>query len=195
MALSVVYFQFTHCLGRPHYVWEEYLYSVLEEVEVRMTVCVTVCIVHGCANHDIEGKRFKFPHPLLWRNEASLLYQWRTNYLPLALFAYTVCCRRTEQCFSVLRTHKSDVVDESSGRRYVTDQWHNVPLLRARGLRGSEKPYLTTVKIVLMKCTFSQELFIVGAEIFYRLIRAITGGFQGFLMLPGVSEHQQSLNF
>ena len=45
MALSVVYFQFTHRLGRPHYVRDEYLYSVLEEVEVRMTVCVTVCIV------------------------------------------------------------------------------------------------------------------------------------------------------
>ena len=42
MALSVVYFQFTHLLGRPHYVWDEYLYSVLEKVEVRMTVCVTV---------------------------------------------------------------------------------------------------------------------------------------------------------
>ena len=45
MALSVVYFQFTHRLGRPHYVWDEYLYSVLEEVEVRMTVCVTACVV------------------------------------------------------------------------------------------------------------------------------------------------------
>ena len=45
MALSVVYFQFTHRLGRPHYVWDEYLYSVLEEVEVRVTVSVTVCIV------------------------------------------------------------------------------------------------------------------------------------------------------
>ena len=42
MALSVVYFQFTHRLGRPHYVWDEYLYSVLEEVEVRMTVCVVL---------------------------------------------------------------------------------------------------------------------------------------------------------
>ena len=45
MALSVVYFQFTHCLDRLHYVWDENLYSVLEEVEVRMTVCVTVCVV------------------------------------------------------------------------------------------------------------------------------------------------------
>ena len=91
---------------------------------------------HGCANHDTEGECFKFPHPLLWRNEASLLDQWRTMYFPLALFVYTVSCRRTEQCFSVLRTHKSDVVDGSSGRRYVTDQWHNVSLLRARDLEG-----------------------------------------------------------
>ena len=36
MALSVVYFQFTHCLGRP----DEYLYSVMEEVEIRVPECV-----------------------------------------------------------------------------------------------------------------------------------------------------------
>ena len=42
MALSLVYFRITHRLGRPHYEWDEYLYSVLEKVEVRMTVCVTV---------------------------------------------------------------------------------------------------------------------------------------------------------
>ena len=95
-------------------------------------------LTHGCANHDTEGKRFKFPHPLLWRNEASLLDQRPTMYFPLALYACTVCCLRTEQCFSVLRTHKSDAVDGSSGRRYVTDQWHNVPLLRARGLGASK---------------------------------------------------------
>ena len=45
MALSVVYFQIMHCLGRPHYVWDEYLYSALEKVEVRVTVNVTVCVV------------------------------------------------------------------------------------------------------------------------------------------------------
>ena len=47
MALSVVYIRITHRLGRPHYVLEEYPYSVglLEKVEVRMTVCVTVCVV------------------------------------------------------------------------------------------------------------------------------------------------------
>ena len=41
MALSVVYFQFTHHLGRPHYVWDEYLYSVLEEVRLG---CLYVCL-------------------------------------------------------------------------------------------------------------------------------------------------------
>ena len=45
MALSVVYFQFTHLLGRPHYVWDEYLYSVWEKVEVKVTVSVTVCVM------------------------------------------------------------------------------------------------------------------------------------------------------
>ena len=45
MALSVVYFRITHRLGRPHYVWDEYLYSVREKVEVRVSVSVTVCVV------------------------------------------------------------------------------------------------------------------------------------------------------
>ena len=58
MAFSVVYFQFTHRMGRPHNVWDEYLYSVLEEVEVRVTVCVTVCVVHGRARvaHCVTGR-------------------------------------------------------------------------------------------------------------------------------------------
>ena len=45
MALSVVYFRITHRLGRPHYVWDEYLYSVREKVEVRVTVSVITVIV------------------------------------------------------------------------------------------------------------------------------------------------------
>ena len=45
MALSVVYFQIMHRLGRPHYVWDEYLYSVLEKVEVRVTKCNCLCSV------------------------------------------------------------------------------------------------------------------------------------------------------
>ena len=31
--MGVVYFRFVHRLGRPHYMWDEYLYGVLEEVE------------------------------------------------------------------------------------------------------------------------------------------------------------------
>ena len=50
------------------------------------------------------------------------------------LYVYTVCCRRGDQCFSVLRTRNTDVVGDSSGRSYVTEQGHNVPLLRTRDL-------------------------------------------------------------
>ena len=45
MALSVVYFRITHRLDRPYYVWDEYMYSVLKKVEVKVTVSVTVCVV------------------------------------------------------------------------------------------------------------------------------------------------------
>ena len=56
MALSVVYFQFTHRLGRPHYVWDEYLYSVLEKVEVRMTVSVMFVYCNCAVWDDDETK-------------------------------------------------------------------------------------------------------------------------------------------
>ena len=46
------------------------------------------------------------------------------------LYLHTVCCRRGGQCFSVLRTRLTDVVADSSGRSYVTELGHNVPLLR-----------------------------------------------------------------
>ena len=55
------------------------------------------------------------------------------------VFVYTVFCRRTGQCFSVLRTRNSDVVDSSSGRSYVTEQGHNVPLLRTRALEPGKR--------------------------------------------------------
>ena len=45
MTLSVVYFRITHRLGRPHYVWDEYLHSVREKVEVGVIGSVTVCVV------------------------------------------------------------------------------------------------------------------------------------------------------
>ena len=45
MTLSVVYFRITHRLGRPHYVWDEYLYSVREKVEVGVINCLCSVIV------------------------------------------------------------------------------------------------------------------------------------------------------
>ena len=45
MALSVVYFRITHRLGRPHYVWAEYLYSAWEKVEVKVIKCNCLCSV------------------------------------------------------------------------------------------------------------------------------------------------------
>ena len=56
MALSVVHFRITHRLGRPHYVWDEYLYIVREKVEVRMTVSVTVCVVLLCGMMMMKGR-------------------------------------------------------------------------------------------------------------------------------------------
>ena len=43
MALSMVYFGITHRFGRPHYVWDEYLYSVREKVEV-VSGCKCNCL-------------------------------------------------------------------------------------------------------------------------------------------------------
>ena len=40
MALSIVYFQIKHHWGRPHFVWDEYLYSELQKVEVGVSNCV-----------------------------------------------------------------------------------------------------------------------------------------------------------
>ena len=58
------------------------------------------------------------------------------------VFVYTVFCRRTGHCFSVLRTRHTDAVDSSSGRSYVTEQGHNVPLLRTRDLKRSQINWL-----------------------------------------------------
>ena len=58
MALGVVYFRITHRLGRPHYVRDENLYSVLQEVEVRVTACITVCVVY-CNCVMMKGKEVK----------------------------------------------------------------------------------------------------------------------------------------
>ena len=94
-------------------------------------------LYHGCANHDTEGKLIKSPIHCCDITKPPYLFSGElcTSTLDYKLlFVYNVCCRRTGQCFSVLRTRHTDVVDRSSGRSYITEQWHNVPLLRTRDL-------------------------------------------------------------
>ena len=70
-------------------------------------------LVHGCANHDTEGKRFKSPIHCFDVTKPPYLFSGELCTSPLhckLLFVYTVCCRRTGQCFSVLRKRKSDVI-------------------------------------------------------------------------------------
>ena len=80
-------------------------------------------LIHGCANHDTEEKRFKTPIHCCDVTKPPYLFSGELCTSPLyckLLFVCTVCCRRTGQCFSVLRTRKSDAVEGSSGRSYVT---------------------------------------------------------------------------
>ena len=75
MALSVVYFRITHRLGRPHYVWDEYLYSLREKVEVGVIVSVTVegetrCRLIACSSR----KAPKGPPGLTSPSDCCLLF-------------------------------------------------------------------------------------------------------------------------
>ena len=57
MALSVVYFRITHRLGRPRYVWDEYLYSVREKVEVGSDCkCNCLCSVIVLSGMMMKGR-------------------------------------------------------------------------------------------------------------------------------------------
>ena len=56
MVLSVLYFLITHRLGRPHYVWDEYLYSVREKVKVRVTKCNCLCSVIVLCGMMMKGR-------------------------------------------------------------------------------------------------------------------------------------------
>ena len=70
-------------------------------------------IDHGCANHDFEEKRFKSRIHCCDVTKPPYVISGELCTSPLhcnLLFVYTVCCRRTRQCFSVLRIRKSDVI-------------------------------------------------------------------------------------
>ena len=57
MALSVIYFRITHRLGRLHYMWDEYLYSVREKVEVGVIVkCNCLCSVIVLCGMMMKGR-------------------------------------------------------------------------------------------------------------------------------------------
>ena len=82
-------------------------------------------LYHGCTNHDTEGKRFKSPIHCCDVMKPLYLFSGELWTPPLhckLVFVYTVFCRRTGQCFSVLRKRHTDVVDSSSGRSYVTEK-------------------------------------------------------------------------
>ena len=99
-----------------------------------------ITLSHGCANHATAGETLQSPiqccditnPPYLFSGElctSSLHYK--------RLFVYIVCCRRAvsaslclEHVNQMSHWHSGD----SSGRGHVTEQWHNVPLLRTRAL-------------------------------------------------------------
>ena len=83
----------------------------LQHLEVTTGLCVR--LGHGCANQDTEGKRFKFPIHCWDVTKPPYLFSGELCTSPLhseLLCVSIVCCRRIGQCFSVLRTRKSDVI-------------------------------------------------------------------------------------
>ena len=57
MALCVVYCRIMHRLGRPHYVWDKYLYSVQDKVEVRVTKYNCLCsVIVLCGMMMLKGR-------------------------------------------------------------------------------------------------------------------------------------------
>ena len=75
------------------------------------------------------------------------------------------------QCFSVLRSRDTDVMGDSSGRSYVTEQGHNVPLLRTSALGGERKPSSHDVACPFLQ-GFSYSFLKVCQLCFVRLIGA-----------------------
>ena len=74
---------------------------------------IAQCLEHGCANHDTEGKLFQSPIHCCDVTKPPYLFSGELCTSPShckLLFVYTVCCRRTVQCFSMLRTRKPDVI-------------------------------------------------------------------------------------
>ena len=104
------------------------------DVPVVHASCDIITLSHGCANDATEGKRFKSPIHCCDVTKPPYLFSGELCTSPLHCKLSFVCYRRRGQCFSLLRTRDTDVVRDSSGRSYVTKQWHNLPLLHTRAL-------------------------------------------------------------
>ena len=98
-----------HCRPLRHYgVWLRVLMTEKHWQPRRQhTVYRNKRLEHGCANHDTEGKRFKSPIHCCDATKPPYLLCGKlctSHLLCELLFVYIVCCLRTGQCFSVLRT-------------------------------------------------------------------------------------------
>ena len=126
---------------------------VREMIRERKDVGEYHTLYHGCANHATEGKCFCPPSTVVTQRSLSTCsvanYVLHPCTLIACTYVYTVCCRRGGQCFSVLRTRHADVVGDSSGTSYVTEQGHNVPLLRTRGLHNARESLWPPLMLLL----------------------------------------------
>ena len=144
-----------------------------------------ICLGHGCANHATEGKCFCPPIHCCDQTKPPYLLSGKLCSSPLhsnRLFVYTVCCRCGGQCFSVLRTRHTDVVGDSSGRSYVTEQWHNVPLSRNLCLGstiGDRQTHTHTHTHI-----FSKTFFDCGSDVQSKIIKKYKSNFLTIAVLP-----------
>ena len=102
----------SHLIPRPHLVldtnWGYFIIIITAPNKKRVNVPD-----HGCANHATEGETLQSPIHCCDVTNPPYLFsgQLCTSTLHCKrLFVYTVCCRCGGQCFSVLRTRKSDVI-------------------------------------------------------------------------------------
>ena len=144
MALRVVYFQIMHRLGRPHYVWDKYLYSVLEEVEVRVCV-VLLCCVGGWWK---EGRRWNpVPaHSLLFSKSTKGVTRLnipirQRNHYQTVLYAFSTY-RSWPAIVTQLKKYKfgvnmlSSIADCSSFQQQKWHiLWYNIPSTTGTSIR------------------------------------------------------------
>ena len=149
MALSVVYFWITHRLGRPHYVWNEYLYSVLEEVEARVAVYVIVCVVvlWSLGWYWKEGRRWN-PVPaysLLFSKSTKRASRLNVHIRQTNRYQHMYCRRvwNLIQACDAQSSNEKVYISTLLAQRLKIFKWKfttpSYPLLR---YRGSKLPYL-----------------------------------------------------